>query len=124
MMAKLERMDPNHSRLQYQTNDAHKGKCHGPCCNRPLIQMVTLELYREEDGEVRVWRVSNSVRVLEHSMKKHKGTVPVSKSEKKLWNAFLQVLMIPLVSSGQLLDLHHLSDVVQTVNMDLTRFCC
>ncbi|KAL3895076.1 MAG: hypothetical protein SGCHY_004911 [Lobulomycetales sp.] len=80
---KIRAFGPQSGRLQYQINDAHK-KC--------VTALAVTDPYNEhgdinvisggEDGEVRVWKISKHIQVLEHAMKEHKGTVTCIKLRK------------------------------------------
>ncbi|KAI8902331.1 quinon protein alcohol dehydrogenase-like superfamily [Globomyces pollinis-pini] len=80
---KIRAFGPQSGRLQYVINDAHK---------RMVTALAVTDIYNNrgdfrivsggEDGQVRVWKISKQIQLLDHAMKEHKGTVTCIKIRK------------------------------------------
>ncbi|KAJ3300742.1 Cilia- and flagella-associated protein 52 [Borealophlyctis nickersoniae] len=80
---KIRAFGPQSGRLQYEINDAHKPGVTALAVTDPYNQYGDFRIVSGgEDGQVRVWRVTRQVRVLECAMKEHKGTVTCVKIRK------------------------------------------
>ncbi|KAJ3057178.1 Cilia- and flagella-associated protein 52 [Rhizophlyctis rosea] len=80
---KIRTFGPQSGRLQYEINDAHKKGVTALAVTDPFNQYGDFRIVSGgEDGQVRVWRVTRQVQVLECAMKEHKGTVTCIKIRK------------------------------------------
>ncbi|KAJ3043454.1 Cilia- and flagella-associated protein 52 [Rhizophlyctis rosea] len=80
---KIRAFGPQSGRLQYEINDAHKKGVTALAVTDPFNPYGDFRIVSGgEDGQVRVWRITKQVQVLECAMKEHKGTVTCIKIRK------------------------------------------
>ncbi|RKO90186.1 WD40-repeat-containing domain protein, partial [Blyttiomyces helicus] len=80
---KIRAFGPQSGRLQYVINDVHKRGVTALAVAEPFNQRGDFRIVSGgEDGQVRVWKITQQVQILEDAMKEHKGTVTCIKIRK------------------------------------------
>ncbi|KAI9317353.1 quinon protein alcohol dehydrogenase-like superfamily [Zopfochytrium polystomum] len=80
---KIRAFGPQSGRLQYEINDAHKRSVTALAVSDPTNQRGDFRIVSGgEDGQVRIWKITKQVQLLEDAMKEHKGTVTCIKLRK------------------------------------------
>ncbi|KAI9207349.1 quinon protein alcohol dehydrogenase-like superfamily [Polychytrium aggregatum] len=80
---KIRAFGPQSGRLQYEIHDAHKRGVTALAVTDPFNQRGDFRIVSGGgDGQVRVWKVTKQIQILEDAMKEHKGTVTCIKIRK------------------------------------------
>lgn len=70
---KIRAIGPESGRMLFTINDAHKGGVTALAVTNKSGNDTYRIISGGMDGQVRVWRISSNVQVLEHALKEHKG---------------------------------------------------